>query len=160
MSNLKNLDLQSLNLGGDDGLDAINYFTSDPQVPYGKYSNDTDVVNILREGMAYYNVERVIEKTRFTRKDISDILHISTRQMSRYTADDLLSVEQSGLLYELSRLFLRGREVFGDQETFENWLARPHTAFGMQKPSDLLDTSEGFRMVNDLLSQIEYGFYS
>jgi uncharacterized protein (DUF2384 family) len=33
-------------------------------------------------------------------------------------------------------------------------------ALGEISPIELLDTGEGARMVNDLLSNIEYGFYS
>ena len=60
----------------------------------------------------------------------------------------------------IKMLYVRGLEIFGDKDTFEKWLQRPQMALGEQIPVDLLDTAEGFRMVNDLLSQIEYGFYS
>jgi putative toxin-antitoxin system antitoxin component (TIGR02293 family) len=74
--------------------------------------------------------------------------------------DEHLSAEQSIFLDKLSQLYARGYEIFGDQQTFEKWLQRPQMALGMETPLNLLDTSEGFRKVRDLLSQIEYGFYS
>jgi len=80
--------------------------------------------------------------------------------MNRYSNEDVLPAEQSGFVYELSRLYVRGLDTFGDKKTFESWLLRAQPALGMKSSLSLLDTTEGFRMVNDLLSRIEYGFYS
>jgi uncharacterized protein (DUF2384 family) len=63
-------------------------------------------------------------------------------------------------IYEFSRLYIRGLDIFGDKDTLEKWLNRKQMALGGTVPLTLLDTAEGFRMINDLLSQIEYGFYS
>jgi putative toxin-antitoxin system antitoxin component (TIGR02293 family) len=77
-----------------------------------------------------------------------------------YDHKERLSTEQPIFSDKLSQLHERGQEIFGDQETFEKWLQRPQISLGMESPLSLLDTSEGFRMVCDVLSQIEYGFYS
>jgi putative toxin-antitoxin system antitoxin component (TIGR02293 family) len=74
--------------------------------------------------------------------------------------NDRLSAEPSIFLDELSRLYVRGQDIFGDQQTFEKWLQRSQMALCMETPLSLLDTSEGFRTVCDVLSQIEYWFYS
>ncbi len=157
----KLLDLTRLDVGQDESCRAYLFFVSDKAVRL-KYNceNSLDVVASIRHGLPYQTIDNILSKTCVSRKDISQILHISTRQMNRYQQDDLLSAEQSGFVYEFSRIYVRGLDIFGDQQTFENWLQRPQMALGMQVPLSLLDTSEGFRLVGDLLSQIEYGFYS
>jgi putative toxin-antitoxin system antitoxin component (TIGR02293 family) len=161
MEKSKTLYLEKLDYTDDESCKAWWFFIPD------KYSNKKaectermGVINCLRQGFPYEAVNFVLENTCVSRKDLSNILHISTRQLNRYHEDDRLSAEQSNFLYELSLLYVRGEDVFGDRPTFENWLQRPQMALGMEIPLQLLDTSEGFRMVNDLLSQIEYGFYS
>jgi len=119
-----------------------------------------DVIAYIRNGLPREAVTQVLEKTCVSRSQLSQILHISTRQLSRYEHDERLSAEQSGFLYEFSLLYVRGLDIFGDKETFENWLQRSQMALGGQIPLSLLDTAEGFRMVNNLLAQVEYGFYS
>jgi putative toxin-antitoxin system antitoxin component (TIGR02293 family) len=157
----KLLNLKKLDIGQDDSCRAYFYFVSDKSVRMNyKCEHSLDVVAYIREGLPYDMVDNILRKTCVSRKDLSSILHISTRQMNRYQHDDLLSAEQSGFVYEFSRIYVRGLDIFGDQETFEKWLQRPQMALGMQVPISLLDTSEGFRLVNDVLSQIEYGFYS
>jgi putative toxin-antitoxin system antitoxin component (TIGR02293 family) len=161
MKKPKTLDIAKLDYGYDDSCKAWHYF-----MPEGSSNKEVectermDVINGLRQGFPFEAVNLVLEKTCVSRKDLSNILHISTRQLTRYQHDDHLSAEQSNFLYELSRVYVRGQDIFGDQPTFENWLQRPQMALGMEVPLNLLDTSEGFRMVNDVLSQIEYGFYS
>lgn len=161
MGTPKTFDLTKLDIGYDDSCKAWQYFL--PDAPKDEKNNCTesmDVISNLRQGFPFEAVNVVLEKTCVSRKDLSNILHISTRQLTRYQNDDHLSAEQSNFLYELSRVYVRGQDIFGDQPTFENWLQRPQMALGMETPLSLLDTSEGFRMVNDVLSQIEYGFYS
>jgi putative toxin-antitoxin system antitoxin component (TIGR02293 family) len=157
----KSLDLKKLDVGQDESCRAYLFFVSDKayRLKY-KCDHSLDVVAHIRQGLPYDTVNNILSKTCVSRTDISNILHISTRQMKRYHKDDLLSAEQSGFVYEFSRIYVRGLDIFGDQETFEKWLQRPQMALGMQVPLSLLDTSEGFRLVGDLLSQIEYGFYS
>jgi putative toxin-antitoxin system antitoxin component (TIGR02293 family) len=161
MKKAKTLDLKKLDYSHDDSCKAWMYFIpdklSDKKVAC---TESMDVISCLRLGFPYEAVNFVLEKTCVSRKDLSNILHISTRQLTRYRDDDRLSAEQSNFLYELSRVYVRGQDIFGDQPTFENWLQRPQMSLGMEVPLALLDTTEGFRMVNDVLSQIEYGFYS
>ncbi|HEY8784799.1 MAG TPA: antitoxin Xre/MbcA/ParS toxin-binding domain-containing protein [Mucilaginibacter sp.] len=161
MEKPRTLDIEKLDYGHDESCKAWWYFM--PDKLSGKKAACTervDVINYLREGFPYGAVDVVLEKTCVSRRDLSNILHISTRQLTRYQHDDRLSAEQSNFLYELSRVYVRGQDIFGDQPTFEKWLQRPQMALGMEIPLNLLDTSEGFRMVNDVMSQIEYGFYS
>jgi putative toxin-antitoxin system antitoxin component (TIGR02293 family) len=161
MEKAKPFDLKELGNTGDESCKAWWYFIpGEHSEAKAGCTERMDVISCLRQGFPFETVNFVLENTCVSRKDLSNILHISTRQLNRYHNEDRLSAEQSNFLYELSRLYVRGEDVFGDRHTFENWLQRPQMALGMEVPLQLLDTSEGFRMVSDLLSQIEYGFYS
>ena len=155
------LDIGTLELGQDDSCRAFLFFIPDKaHHPRFKCVHSMDVIDYIRNGFPYTTVHQILNTTCVSRKELSNILHLSLRQMNRYSIEDVLPAEQSGFVYELGRLYVRGLDTFGDKETFESWLLRAQPALGMKSPMSLLDTTEGFRMVNDLLSRIEYGFYS
>jgi len=54
----------------------------------------------------------------------------------------------------------RVEEVFGSREKAEIWLREPNCALNMQPPLDLLDTDEGAKQVEDVLTRIEHGVFS
>jgi putative toxin-antitoxin system antitoxin component (TIGR02293 family) len=119
-----------------------------------------NVISCIRSGLPKSGIETFLEKTNVNRQQLSHVLHISTRQLKRYLPEDRLSPEQSNFLYELTRIYTRAVDILGDQPTAEHWLGRRQVALGDHVPLELLDTTEGVRLVDDLLTQIEYGFYS
>lgn len=119
-----------------------------------------DVIGTIRLGLPKAGVDAFLEKTSVDREQLSQVLHISTRQLNRYKPEQRLSPEQSNFLYELARIYTRALDILGDKATAEHWLGRQQLALGNHTPLELLDTTEGVRLVDDLLSQIEYGFYS
>ncbi len=58
----------------------------------------------------------------------------------------------------LTALYKRGKEVFGSDEKFNRWLNRYNPFIG-GKPSDLLNTTEGFNKILDELGRIEHGIF-
>ena len=118
------------------------------------------VISCIRSGLPKSGIDTFLEKTNVNRHQLSHVLHISTRQLKRYQPDDRLSPEQSNFLYELTRIYTRAVDILGDKSTAEHWLGRKQVALGDDVPLELLDTTEGVRLVDDLLTQIEYGFYS
>lgn len=155
------LDLAGLNLTTSDTAKIFS-FLSENRIDnsQGSYHEPADVISYIRNGIPKQAVSVVLEKTGVSRLQLSNILHISTRQLNRYEEQDKLSVEQSNFLYEFTRLYIRGLNVLGDKQTVDQWLSRSNLALGEKSPLELLDTIEGFRLVDDVLAQIEYGFYS
>ena len=157
----KSLNLNSLDLTNHQGKKVVQLLFGESKKDES-YLFDTkyQIIDCLREGLPKYTVQNILEKTAITKMQLSYIIHISYRQLNRYEADDKLSTEQSNFLYEFSRLYVRTTDILGDASIADAWLHRPNTALGGKNPIEILDTIEGFRMVEDLLSQIEYGFYS
>ena len=161
MQKAKTLDLDKLDYADSEGYKAFLFFIPEKWTDNGeKCADGLDLIGCIRKGIPREAVDQVLKKTCVSRNQLSQILHISTRQLNRYEHNERLSAEQSGFLYEFSRVYVHGLDIFGDRDTFERWLQRPQMALGGQIPLTLLDTTEGFRMVNDLLAQVEIGFYS
>lgn len=71
-----------------------------------------------------------------------------------------LSEEHAERTLEISRLVQMSREVLGNAEAADSWLATPQRALDFQAPRALLRTAPGRMAVEQLLGRIEYGVYS
>lgn len=158
---VRKLDVDSL-LKAEDSSAAVLKFLYGSQWTESEFQKASgyDVIDSIRLGLPKAGVDAFLEKTSVDREQLSQVLHISTRQLNRYKPEQRLSPEQSNFLYELTRIYTRALDILGDKATAEHWLGRQQLALGNHTPFDLLDTTEGVRLVDDLLSQIEYGFYS
>jgi putative toxin-antitoxin system antitoxin component (TIGR02293 family) len=155
------LNIQKLNIGQGEAEGVWRFlFYDEPTIINHKFNDALDVIGYLRDGFPKSGIDSFLEKTSVSRSQLSRILHISSRQLNRYDPDDRLSPEQSNFLYELTRIYNRATNILGDQTTAEHWLNRGQVALGNKTPLEILDTTEGLRLVDDLLYQIEYGFYS
>jgi putative toxin-antitoxin system antitoxin component (TIGR02293 family) len=157
----KSLNISDLDLASTQGYKIFMFLFPDiKKSSKYQFDNEFQIIDCIREGLPKQAIHSVLENTAISRTQLSWILHISTRQLNRYTDEDRLSSEQSNFLYEFSRLYVRATDILGDKTTTDNWLHRSNTALNGKSPIDMLDTVEGFRMVDDVLSQIEYGFFS
>lgn len=156
----KSLNIKALDLSSTTGDKIFMFLFPDAKKSQKKFGSEFEIIEFIREGLPKQTVHSVLQNTTISLTQLSWILHISTKQLKRYADDDRLSSEQSNFLYEFSRLYIRAMDVLGDKSTADNWLHRSNTALNGKSPIEMLDTIEGFRMVNDLISQIEYGFFS
>lgn len=118
-----------------------------------------DFIRMSREGIPMSTVAKIQAITTLSTKEISQILPVSERQLTRYKSDHVLRKDISSHLIQLVELFERGFEVFG-KEKFPLWIRSEIRALGNQRPIDILDTPIGIQMVLDILGRIEHGVYS
>jgi putative toxin-antitoxin system antitoxin component (TIGR02293 family) len=121
---------------------------------------DFDLVSMIRKGFSKKSLDAMMVHMDITATDMARIIHTSDRTMRRYTKDTVLNPEQSERLLELARLFAHGLDVFGSRERLRRWMNGPVQSLGGQKPIDLLDTSVGIGLVNDVIGRIEHGIIS
>ncbi|RYE11776.1 MAG: hypothetical protein EOP34_11910, partial [Rickettsiales bacterium] len=107
------LNLAELNLTISDSAKIFNFLSEDHSDNQQSDQEPADVISYIRNGIPKQAVNAVLEKTGVSRLQLSNILHISTRQLGRYEEQDKLSVEQSNFLYEFTRLYIRGLNVLG-----------------------------------------------
>lgn len=121
---------------------------------------DFDLVSLIRKGFNKGALDAMMAHMDITATDMARIMHTSDRTMRRYTKDTVLNPEQSERLLELARLFAHGLDAFGSRDRLRRWMNGPVQSLGGQKPIDLLDTSVGIGLVNDVIGRIEYGIVS
>jgi putative toxin-antitoxin system antitoxin component (TIGR02293 family) len=88
------------------------------------------------------------------------LMRLSDRTLRRYNPQTLLNPEQSERVIELSRLYSRGEDVFGNLDNFKEWMNSTVMALGNIKPKTLLDTSLGIDILMNELGRIEHGIFA
>ena len=118
-----------------------------------------DLVKLARKGILRKYLKDIQDFTSFSDKEIVEILPISQRQLIRYKADHILNKEITTHLIQIIELFQKGYAIFGTTK-FKIWIRTENKTLSNHKPIDLMDTSLGIEMIEDILGRIEYGVYS
>ncbi|GAA4146519.1 hypothetical protein GCM10022216_31540 [Sphingobacterium kyonggiense] len=118
---------------------------------------NVELIERIRKGVRKSDWKDLIAVIGSNEKDFEHILPTSISSMQKKEVYDL---ETSERIYEISRLFGLGYEVFDSPDKFKNWLFTTSRALGNKKPFDLLDSSLGFTIVENEIIRIQYNVYS
>ncbi|PRY11976.1 putative toxin-antitoxin system antitoxin component (TIGR02293 family) [Pontibacter ummariensis] len=126
-----------------------------------KLIDDKDVfmlISTVREGIKYALFQAIAAKSPFSTTEWSGFLHLSERTFQRYKKEkrtfDPLHSEK---ILEITLVYNKGVEVFGDKANFDAWLEARNVALGGIKPKELLDNTFGIGLLKDELTRIEHG---
>lgn len=116
-----------------------------------------ELIDRIRNGVKKDDWKQLIENIGAKEKEFEFILPTSISSMQKKR---VYGRETSERIYEISRLFGLGYEVFDSPENFKEWLLTPSKTLGNQKPFELLDSSLGFELVENEIIRIQYNVYS
>lgn len=80
--------------------------------------------------------------------------------LHRRTRQEALTQEESDRAIRLARIASLAEEVFGDDGKASRWLRKAKSRFEGRSPLDLLRTEAGARIVEEMLLQIDYGYFA
>ena len=114
------------------------------------------VVEATRRGFPVQTVDDLVQTGRLTAAEVDQTI-IPRKTLSHRRKIGTLTAEQSDRLARVMRVIAAAEETFGAEAKAARWLRRPTDALGGEAPIGLLDTSEGSREVERLLSRIDHG---
>jgi putative toxin-antitoxin system antitoxin component (TIGR02293 family) len=120
-------------------------------------SSDRDMREAVRAGFPPAVVEKLMQASGLTLKELAGALDLSPRSLQRRRRSGKLAGFESDRLYRLARLVAIANEYLGDSERARCWLKRPNRALGGLAPVAALDTEVGARQVENILGRIAYG---
>lgn len=124
-------------------------------------NNPLVLVETIRKGLPAKAISMLANCLNMPVNVLEKILPVSHRTLQRYEKEHkALPQNLSDHVVQITRVYIRAQEVFGEQEKARKWLREPCMAFGGNAPIDLLDTFSGVRMVEDELGRIEYGVFA
>jgi len=116
-----------------------------------------ELINRIRIGVKKDDWKQFIKHIGATEKEFEFILPTSISSMQK---KEVYGRETSERIYEISRLFGLGYEVFDSPGEFKAWLMTPSKALGNKKPFELLDSSFGFELVENEIIRIQHNVYA
>jgi len=122
------------------------------------FNNKLLIIQTIEKGIPFSIFESIKNATPLTTNDWADYLGLSSRSLNRYFIQNkTFAPIYSEKIIELIEVFKLGLEVFGDQNSFNQWLNTPNFALGNTKPFELLKNSYGKEMVISELTGISHG---
>jgi putative toxin-antitoxin system antitoxin component (TIGR02293 family) len=118
---------------------------------------------LIQSGLPSRSVSALVGgATLLSTQQMLDAVGISLRTFQRLKLerDGSLSREQSDRAWRLSELLVKASELFGSKQEAERWFDTPAPALDRKKPIELMSSSVGARMVEQLLGRIEHGVYT
>lgn len=76
---------------------------------------------------------------------------------TRLARSQRLSLGESDRLFRLAHVTAMAEALFGDVKKAQRWLSKPKQRFAWEQPIALLSTTQGTRMVEELLIQVAEG---
>ncbi|SMC43015.1 type II RES/Xre toxin-antitoxin system antitoxin [Moheibacter sediminis] len=120
--------------------------------------NRSVLMQWVRGGIDFDMFQDMVSKFPFTSEEWSQFLHLSERTIQRYKKEEKnFDSLQSEKILQISLLYQRGVEIFGDKNNFNSWLSANNIALGNVKPKELLDNAFGIALLEEELMRIEHG---
>lgn len=129
-----------------------------------KVLNTADAHELLLKGLPVASVLHFVSKAAFLedgdalKRSIGISLSTLLRRRAK-TSPPRLSCEQSNRCWRFARILGHAIGVFGSEDAASVWMNKPATGLENRKPADLLVTYPGTELVEQYLTQIEYGVY-
>ena len=123
------------------------------------------LIDRSRQGLVGTEAGRVAALLAVSDKEMARLLNQSVATFHRQakagrSEATLLDAATSERLLLLARLAAYGAGVFQDQGKFTRWLRRPLRLLADRPPVDLMDSTTGVQLIEDILGRIEYGVFS
>ncbi|MFV0360571.1 antitoxin Xre/MbcA/ParS toxin-binding domain-containing protein [Tropicimonas sp.] len=91
---------------------------------------------------------------------LEKLLGVSLRTIQRFRKSErLLDMDQGNQAWTVAEVLGRAESILGTRAAAEGWLEKPAMALNRRRPVDLLATRAGTKLVEDYLTQLDYGVY-
>lgn len=115
----------------------------------------------VRGGLDFKLFQNMVSRFPFSLEEWSQFLHLSERTIQRYKKEDkTFDSLQTEKILQITLLYQRGVEIFGDKPNFDFWLDTKNLALGNLKPKELLDNAFGIALLEEELTRIEHGVFA
>ena len=140
--------------------DSIIALWGGPSILGRAVHTEHELIPLLRQGLPFVALERIMEAFALSREEIADVLDLPARTLTRRKQSQRLAAAESDRLYRFSRVLAHAEDVLGSRVKATQWLHRPNRALNGAIPLALLDTDIGATQVDDVLGRLEHGVFS
>lgn len=120
----------------------------------------SDPINAVKSGLPVRRFDEIQEMLDVPDERLLKILGISKSTLIRRRKRSVFTQAESEHLARLAQILDHAVEVLGDVDSARTWLTKSKLGLGWKVPLDHMETEQGAREVDDLLSRIKYGVAS
>src|SRR5205085_10896977 len=115
----------------------------------------------VHRGFTYKAFERLIQNIALSQEQVSRLVDIPQRTLTRRKQEGRLLPDESDRLLRAARVFGATLSLFeGNRDAATAWLERPQPALGGAVPLELIRTEFGALEVERLVHRLEHGVFS
>jgi len=124
-------------------------------------SDASTLIRRVRQGFPFATVERLQQAFALSADELTSLVQIPTRTMTRRKASGRLKADESDRVLRAVRLMHRATVLFNnDPAAAKTWMRTPQRGLGGAVPLELAGTEVGAREVEDALGRIEDGVFA
>lgn len=124
------------------------------------FGNSSEIIESIRNGLPAPTIDFVAGLLSLSRAAFLDAVKIAPSTIERrIRTGEALSADESDRVSRVAKVLRRAVEVFGADSEGKAWMTDSISSLGGRTPLSLLDTVEGYELVTNTLSRIEYGVY-
>ena len=124
-------------------------------------SDASTLIRRVRQGVPFATVERLQQAFALSADEVTTLVQIPTRTMTRRKVSGRLKVDESDRVLRAVRLMHRATVLFNNDPTSaKTWMTAPQRGLGGAVPLELAGTEVGAREVEDALGRIEDGVFA
>jgi putative toxin-antitoxin system antitoxin component (TIGR02293 family) len=114
----------------------------------------------VEQGVPLSALEGFAEYSGFALKDLLEVVIPPRTLKHRRQRQEPLNLDESDRLARVARLYELGVRVFGESERARIWLSTPKHRFEEHSPLSMMRTELGGRLVEEMLIQIDEGYFA
>lgn len=114
----------------------------------------------VEQGLPLATLEEFAAYSGFAMKDLLEVVIPLRTLKHRRQRQEPLSAEESDKLARVARLWEFALKVFGNPDKARRWLTKPKVRFDERTPLAVMRTSAGGDAVEEMLGQIEEGYFA
>lgn len=125
----------------------------------GELHSDRDLAQLVEDRLPVSSIQ-ALSATGLSDEEIHSYIVPRRTLLHRKTKSERLSQEESDRAVRMARITSLAEEVFGNEEKAARWLRKPKERFEARSPLQVSRTEAGGRLVEEMLLQLDYGFFA
>lgn len=127
----------------------------------GSKAPNGSLLTSIKAGLSPRTIATLAERIGVPQTVLLQKLTISESTHARRTKSrQKLTMQESDRLIWVARVYAYATEVFSSEEKARQWMQHPIRALHFTAPFDYLDTEEGARQIEAILTRLEHGVFS
>lgn len=123
--------------------------------------SELELARLVAKGIPTSVLGDIVEQGVLTRDEVTRLIVARRTLAHRKRRGEALSRDESDRFARVIHLHRLARQTFdGDAEKVRSWLRTPNRALSGEVPLELVVTSPGARLVEDVLLRIEHGVFT